>query len=142
MKKLYVLYDAQCSFCLHCRQWLGAQTALLLLEFIPFQSAEAARCFPGIEKWKTADHWLAVSDEGGVYQGANAVVMCLYALEDYREWSARLSGPALLPFASVAVELLSSPRRNISRWMQRLDDDNLARVLEFQSSLALLHSAP
>ena len=140
MKKLYVLYDAQCPFCLHCRQWLGAQRILLPMDFIPLQSDEAASHFPGIEKWRTADHWLAISDEGEVYQGANAMVMSLYVLEDYREWSVRLSAPVLLPFAAVAVELLSSPRKNISRWMQRFGDPDLVRVLEFQSSVAPLHA--
>ena len=140
MKKLSLLYDAQCSYCLRCRRWLGAQRSLVPVEFIPVQSDQAAAHFPGFEKWWTADHWLAISDEGDVYQGANAMVMSLYALEEYREWSARLSTPALLPFAAVAIEILSSPRKNISQWLQRLSDEDLIRVLAFQASVVTLHA--
>ncbi len=117
MKTLYVLYDAKCALCRSCRQWLTAQPAFVTLRFIPLQSPEVGYLFPGIEALNTGDQLIAVSDEGDVYTGPQAWIICLYALQDYREWSVRLAQPALLPFARRAFELLSKNRLSISKWL-------------------------
>jgi hypothetical protein len=43
--------------------------------------------------------------------------MCLYALEEYRDWALRLASPLLLPLARQAFDTLSKNRRAISRWI-------------------------
>ena len=40
-----------------------------------------------------------ISDAGDVYVEANAWIMCLWSLRDYRAWALRLSAPELLPLA-------------------------------------------
>jgi hypothetical protein len=55
--------------------------------------------------------------------------MCLWALEDYREWAIRLSAPALLPFARQAFELLSRNRKSLSRRLGLLPEPQLAEAL-------------
>ena len=129
MEKLFVLYDVNCHFCRRCRNWLEAQPAFLELNFIPARSAEARCRFPGIEAYEAANELMVISDEGAVYQGPNAFIMCLYALVDFREWSVRLSRPALLPFARQMFEIISNNRAGFSKWLRATTDDEMSRAL-------------
>ncbi|HWB61444.1 MAG TPA: DUF393 domain-containing protein [Chthoniobacteraceae bacterium] len=115
MKALYILYDAQCALCRRCRAWLESQPAFVELRFVAFQSGETERRFPGIGRLNPGDQLLVVSEDGLVYKGPHAWIMCLYALREYREWSQRLASPALLPFARRVCELVSANRLSISR---------------------------
>jgi predicted DCC family thiol-disulfide oxidoreductase YuxK len=118
MKRLYVLYDQECALCGSCRWWLMRQQPFIELYFIPLQSPEVARRFPGLKEWDQLDlreKLVVVSDEGAVYQGQYAWIMCLYALREYREWAQRLAHPTMLPFARRVCELVSRNRYSISR---------------------------
>ena len=70
-----------------------------------------------------------ISDEGGVYRGADAWIMCLYALVEYREWALRLSAPALKPFARGAFALVSASRKQVSSWLHLAPEGELAEEL-------------
>lgn len=129
MKTLYVLYDDDCALCRRCRRWLGAQPAFVELRFLPLGAAETACRFPGIERFHPREQLLVVSDEGDVYQGPHAWIMCLYALREYREWSQRLASPLLLPWARRVCELVSENRLSLSAWLRRLDDTRLREEL-------------
>ena len=133
MKTLHVLFDGQCALCRRCRRWLERQPAFVELRFLPLQSPEVACRFPGIERFGPRDQLLVVSDEGEVYQGPQAWIMCLWALREYREWSQRLAGPALLPWARRACELVSDNRVSISAWFKRLPDAALGAELAARS---------
>ena len=50
---------------------------------------------------------MVVSDEGAVYRDGSAWIMCLFALEEYRDWANRLAHPLLRPLARQAFALLS-----------------------------------
>jgi len=130
MQKLFILYDANCQFCLRCRSWLENQPAYLELKFIPARSPEAHGRFPGIEKYESSNELIVVSEDGAVYQGPAAFIMCLYALVDFREWSLRLSGPLLLPFARQMFEFISGNRLAVSKWLRKSSDDEIALSLE------------
>ena len=132
MKTLHILYDAQCALCHGCRRWLERQPAYVELRFLALQSPETACRFPGIEQFHPEEQLLAVSDEGEVYQGPHAWIMCLWALKEYREWSQRLASPMLLPWAQRACELVSENRLTISSWL-RGDDAAIRAELERQS---------
>jgi len=130
MKRLFVLYDQECALCHKCRVWLMRQPAFIELRFIPLQSPEVARHFPGLKEWEQLDlreKLVVISDEGAVYQGQYAWIMCLYALRDYREWSQRLARPALLPFARQVCELISRNRLSISRFLKDPGEELLRR---------------
>ncbi|HEU5098548.1 MAG TPA: DUF393 domain-containing protein [Roseiflexaceae bacterium] len=99
MQTLTVLYDAHCNLCSHIRSWLQTQPSYVRLDFVPAGSAEARRCFPQLDHANTTRELTVVSDAGDVYLEANAWIMCLWALRDYRAWSLRLSTPELLPLA-------------------------------------------
>jgi len=119
MKRLYVLFDGSCALCVNCRNWLRAQAAFVELEFLPLQSPRLEERFPGIGVLQREDQLLVISDEGAVYQGPHAWIICLYALREYREWSQRLAQPALLPFARAAFKMISENRLTLSRWFAR-----------------------
>ena len=99
------------------------QEAFIELRFIPLQSPEIARRFPGLKEWDQLDlreKLVVVSDEGAVYQGQYAWIMCLYALREYREWAQRLSHPTMLPFARRVCEAVSRNRYSISQFVKGL----------------------
>jgi predicted DCC family thiol-disulfide oxidoreductase YuxK len=131
VKQLYVLFDQECTFCVSCGQWLARQEAFIELRFIPLQSAEVSRRFPGLKEWDQLDlreKLVAVSDEGAVYQGQYAWIMCLFALCEYREWAQRLAQPALLPFARRVCELVSRNRMVLSGFLKTPVEDLRTRL--------------
>jgi hypothetical protein len=104
-----------------------ADAAFVPLVFIAFQSDEAQRRFPGIDALKPGEQLLGISDEGAVYRGAHAWIMCLWALEDYREHAQRLAHPVLLPLAKAVCELLSRNRFFLSDALFRQEPHSAAR---------------
>jgi hypothetical protein len=90
------------------------QRAFVPLVFIGFQSDEAQRRFPAMDALKPDEQLLAISDDGDVYRGAHAWIMCLWALEKYREYAQRLAHPGMLPLAKAVCESLSRNRLFLS----------------------------
>jgi predicted DCC family thiol-disulfide oxidoreductase YuxK len=133
MRCLYVLYDARCGLCSWSHRWLRRQPAFLELIFIPAGSERAARMFPGVERPGMPEELIVIADDGAVYREGRAWIMCLYALQEYREWSIRLARPMLLPLARQAFALLSKNRSRISRWL------NLASEAEIAETLRQVH---
>lgn len=129
MSRLYVLFDAECELCLRCRNWLMKQPAFVPLIFIALQSDEARRRFPEIDALKPREQLVVISNEGAVYRGACAWIMCLWALQNYREHAQRLANPVLLPFARIACDLLSRNRFFLSDALFRQDPQSAARRL-------------
>ncbi len=127
MRYLTVAYDEQCGLCARLSQWLQGQPKWIPLRMMP--TGMAARLYPTLATRLQHVELVVVSDEGGVYWGDHAWLMCLYALRRYRPWANRLSGPALLPFARQAFALLSCNRRRISNWLGLLSDAELAAEL-------------
>jgi len=118
MKRLTVLYDSRCGFCVKCRWWLVAQPKFVEMDFLPAGSAQAVDRFPGVLRRGEVEELVVVSDEGGIYRGTRAWIMCLYALREYREWALRLSTPALMPFSRGAFALVSASRGKLSSWLR------------------------
>jgi hypothetical protein len=90
------------------------------LAFVPAGSEAARRRFPQLDHAATTRDLTAISDEGAVYTGANAWLICLWALHDYRAWSLRLSSPELLPLARWLVIWVSQNRFRFGN--RELDD--------------------
>ena len=130
MKTLYVLYDERCALCKQLKQWLLVQRSWVGLSMIPAGSPKAKAMFPGLEKIAGTNDLVVVSDLGEVYLNNHAWIMCLYALEEYRDWALRLASPLLLPLARQAFESLSKNRQAISRWISaRLSEKDIAAEL-------------
>ncbi|WP_338677139.1 DCC1-like thiol-disulfide oxidoreductase family protein [Streptomyces sp. SCSIO 30461] len=103
VKRLTVLYDAQCSLCVHLRHWLMRQRQLVPLDLVPAASDEARRRFPGLDHASTLREITVVGDRGQVYRSTAAWIVCLWALADYRPKAHWLATPAGAPFARVTV---------------------------------------
>ena len=127
MKYLTVIYDPGCGLCSRIATWLVAQPKLLGLRTAP--SGALARVYPELAACGLCDELVVVSDEGAVYLGDHAWLMCLYALKRYRHWAQRLSRPALLPFARQAFTILSANRQRVSKWLGLLSDGGLEAEL-------------
>src|SRR5271163_5320585 len=117
MQKLYVFYDPNCELCRRLKDWIGNQRSWIALEAIPAGSEKARRMFPELEQVAGRNDLAVVSDEGSVYLNDRAWIMVLYALEEYRDWAARLTHPLLMPLARQAYAALSRNRQSLSRWL-------------------------
>ncbi|MBC2901412.1 DCC1-like thiol-disulfide oxidoreductase family protein [Streptomyces cupreus] len=101
VRRLTVLYDADCSLCVFLRDWLVRQPQLVPLEMVPTGSQEAGRRFPGLGS--TLDEITVVGDGGQVYRSAAAWIVVLWALREHRPLAYRLSTPSGTRLAKGAV---------------------------------------
>lgn len=126
MRRLFVLYDSDCGLCRRLANWLTTQPALIRVCPIPAQSPDAARLFPSLASGAPRE-LLVINDQGAVWTGDHAWIMCLYALRHYRHWAKRLANPLLSPLARQAYAALSQHRSTPSRFM---GDQELADRLQ------------
>ncbi|MET7419588.1 DUF393 domain-containing protein [Dactylosporangium sp. NPDC005555] len=108
--RLTVLYDAGCGLCRTARAWLASRAQLVPLEFVPAGSDEARRRYPALDPAETLADITVVADDGGVYTGDGAWIICLWALDGYRGLAARLSRPDLRPVARRMVQAAAAVR--------------------------------
>ncbi|QIQ03052.1 thiol-disulfide oxidoreductase DCC family protein [Streptomyces liangshanensis] len=111
VRGLTVLYDANCPLCLHLRQWLLRQRALVPLDLVPAASPEARRRFPGLDHAGTLDEITVIGDGGQVYRSTAAWIVCLWALAEHRAKAHWLATPSGAPFARVTVLAAAKYRR-------------------------------
>lgn len=116
MKTLYVLYDDGCAFCRRSRDWLAAQESLVQFHPLAHQAPEVLCRFPGVETHLHPRELTVISDEGAVWHGPAAVVVCLHAIEEHRKLAAKLAEPGLLPYAQKAFELLQA-NPDLAGWL-------------------------
>jgi predicted DCC family thiol-disulfide oxidoreductase YuxK len=119
VRRLTVLYDAQCGLCSRARFWLESRPAWVRLEFLPAGSPGARERFPRLDVGATLRELHVVADDGRTWSGARAWVMCLWALRETRELALTLSTPARLALAQRMVARLSERRYTLSevlRW--------------------------
>lgn len=109
---LTVVFDPGCSLCRRCRDWMLRQPSYVPIRFVASTGEQAKRDFGEIP-W-LGDELVVIGDRGELWVGPAAFLTCLWALEEWREWSFRLSGPAFAPLAERFFLALSSRRRTIS----------------------------
>ena len=125
MKTLYVIYDSRCGLCSGVRDWLRHQPAYVNLHVAASDSNEARRMFPALPAGELA----VVSDDGRVWLGDHAFIVCLWALREYRAWARRLASPMLRPFARQAFAALSRHRQSVSGLLGLKSDAQLKERL-------------
>ena len=103
VRRLQVLYDADCSLCAVLRDGLTRQPQLVPLDLVPAASEEARRRFPGLDHRATLDDITVVGDGGQVYRSAAAWIVTLWALREHRPLAHRLSTPTGMKLAKGAV---------------------------------------
>jgi predicted DCC family thiol-disulfide oxidoreductase YuxK len=116
VRRLTVLYDADCSLCAFLRDWLMRQPQLVPLELVPAASERARQRFPSLDHRATLDDITVVADAGQVYRGPAAWIVTLWALREHRPLAHRLSTPSGLPFAKGAA--LAAAKWRGSKWGQ------------------------
>jgi predicted DCC family thiol-disulfide oxidoreductase YuxK len=115
MERLTVLYDATCALCVRCGDFLAGAPSFVPIELLAGQSPEARERY-GEVPW-LGEELVVASDEGDVWIGPAAFLVCLWALCEYREWSYRLSGDVLAPLAERFFVAISSNRRKLARFV-------------------------
>lgn len=115
MTTLTVLYDATCALCVRCRDYLARSPSYVPLELLACQSREARERY-GAVPW-LGEELVVASDEGDVWVGAAAFIVCLWALVETREWSYRLSGTAFAPLAERFFVAFSSQRGRVASFL-------------------------
>jgi predicted DCC family thiol-disulfide oxidoreductase YuxK len=113
MRQLTVLYDPQCGLCRRVHAWLAQQPKYVDMVFVPVASEEAFYRYPKLNHALTVKDVTVISDQGAVYLGEKAWLMCLWGLRNYREWSLRLSSPELLPTVRRVVSMVSENRQHL-----------------------------
>src|SRR5260221_12789599 len=98
MKKLTVLFDERCGLCLAAARWLNSAPAYFELEMVPSRSPRVAGRWPGLV-FEPGEELVAIDDQGGGYRGDRAFIICLYALQEWRERWPPPPHPAPPPFA-------------------------------------------
>ncbi|MFF1397043.1 thiol-disulfide oxidoreductase DCC family protein [Streptomyces sp. NPDC058287] len=111
VRRLILLYDAQCPLCTFLRNWLARQRQLVPLDLVPAGSEEARRRCPGVDHVSTLSEITLVGDSGQIYRGPAAWVVTLWALSEYRPLSHRFSTPAGARLARGAVLAAAKYRR-------------------------------
>ncbi|MCX4724364.1 thiol-disulfide oxidoreductase DCC family protein [Streptomyces sp. NBC_01306] len=103
VRRLTVLYDAQCPLCVHLRHWLLGQRQLVPLDLVPAASAAAVERFPGLDHGSTLQEITVIGDQGQIYRGPAAWIVCLWALAAHRPKAYWLATPAGAPFVRAAM---------------------------------------
>ena len=119
---------------------MGRQPSLVDMEFVSAGSDVARLLFPALAS--ASEELTVVSDEGKVWRGTSAWLMCLWALTEFREWSHRLASPILAPFARQAFELLSKNRKKLSDWLRLMPEEAVVDRLKGAGSPACAAAAP
>lgn len=138
MKAITLFYDARCGLCTSVKTWLEREPKFVALHFVPYDSRHAQLLFPKIADCAPEREILALSDEGGLYRGEGAWILCLWATVQYRGWSIRLARPALRPYAEKLCRLISKNRRQLSRVLRLgTDDDIRAQVVGLSKAASM-----
>ncbi len=130
MKRLTIFYDARCGLCARFRVWLETQARRVEVEFLAFDSTEAAARFPGLREIGADRDVVVMADDGRWWQGSAAWLTCLWTTRDYRDWSFRFASPALQPLVRKTVHLLSENRLSISRIFTDRADAQISAAIE------------
>jgi predicted DCC family thiol-disulfide oxidoreductase YuxK len=118
---LTILYDETCGFCRRARDWLLSQRCLVPVELLPAGSVDAQQRFSSIPDLHF--QLVVADDDGNVWVGPPAFVMCLWATARYRALSYRLSGRHTSLIADRFFSLISERRDVLSRMLGRNDTD-------------------
>jgi len=112
--RLTVLYDEDCPLCRAFSTWLGRQPMLVDLDLVPAGSGAARARFPDLDHARTLEEISVVSDDGEVWEGAHAWVMCLWATAAHRGLAEGLARPSRLPMAKAAAYVAAGIRSAVS----------------------------
>lgn len=91
MRGITVLFDPDCAVCRASRSWMLRRRALVAVRFVPVGGPEAVRRFPDLDMSACAREITVVTDQGFVYRGRAAFIVCLWALRSTRGLALQLA---------------------------------------------------
>lgn len=130
-RRLTVLYDERCAFCLRCRDWLLGQPCLVEVQLLPAGAPAVRERYGALPV--LGDELVVFDDRGRGWVGGAAFLMCLWATARYRSWSYRLARPRFAPHAERFFRFVSSRRDRWNRWLD--PDADCTSCDEFSSWL-------
>ena len=113
---LTVYADEACGFCGWCRGWLSAQSLLVPMRFAPAGGEEAQRRLGPLADG-TLDDLVVQADDGRVWVGPSAFVLCLWATEHHRDLAMRLRIPGFKLTAERFFHMISANRKTLARFV-------------------------
>ena len=129
VKKIEVFYDGRCGMCCSFHEWIHRQERAFQIDFVPYQAERAEEVFPGIHTLDPAREMIVRVDNGEIYRGAEAWVMCLYSCANHRDMAKRLARPAMLAVAIRVCHLLAANRHGLSKVFFRREDKEVRKTL-------------
>ena len=129
MNTLTVLFDPDCGLCWKAKEHFALQPTYLPIAFVAAGSHDAQQRFPTLDQRLVREDLVAVDDAGGIYLGANAYLMALWATRAYRELALRLAEPGWAPLARAAFHALTRGRHTLSRLLG-LDPPRMRATLQ------------
>ena len=112
MRYLTVLYDENCGFCRRAGRWLRAHNQLVWLDLVPAGSDAARRRFPVLDHDATFKKITVIADNGDVYTGDDAWLVCLWSLRAWRPLAVSMSRPGRERFVRAATRVADRLRAN------------------------------
>ena len=127
--RIEVFYDGRCGMCCSFHEWINRQPRAYEIGFVPYQSEVAEKIFPGIGTLDPAREMIVRTDEGEIFRGAEAWVLCLNSCENYQMAARKLAGPRVLPVAIHACRVLAANRHALSNVFFRSKDKKVRAEL-------------
>jgi predicted DCC family thiol-disulfide oxidoreductase YuxK len=110
---LTVLYDERCPLCRKLRGWLGRQATTMPIRFVAAGSPEARRRFPALDHERTTTVLTVVSQDGAVYEGERAWLVCAWALPGWQPVAERLGTGIRLRLVRVLARAVDGYRHRL-----------------------------
>lgn len=127
--KIEVFYDGRCGMCCSFHEWINRQPRAYEIDFIPYQAARAEKVFPGIGTLDPAREMIVRTNQGEIYRGAEAWVLCLYSCANHQNTAMKLATPGMLSVAIRACRVLAANRHSLSKVFFRRKDKEVRETL-------------
>ncbi len=114
MRRLTILYDADCALCRRARAWLGRQSQYVPLVFVAAGGEEARGLFPGLDHDASLAEITVIADTGEIYRGPKAWIICLWALRRHRSTALAMRTPGAWWAAEAFIRQVSKNRNRFA----------------------------
>jgi predicted DCC family thiol-disulfide oxidoreductase YuxK len=108
-----ILFDGVCELCNSAVGWIRARDRAGVFDYLPYQSPEVARRWPGLDPAALARALHVVAPDGRVRAGADAAPWILGRLPGWRWLAVLLALPGVRALARPAYAWVAARRRTM-----------------------------
>jgi predicted DCC family thiol-disulfide oxidoreductase YuxK len=112
-RSLTALYDERCPLCRRLKAWLAEQPTLAPVSFVAAGSAAARARFPELDHERTTVVLTVVADDGAVYEGERAWLVCAWSLPGWQPVTEHLGTGLRLRLVRVAARAVDGYRHRL-----------------------------